>query len=191
MGIPESFPGLGGLIPNWFEEFVGSMLTLHSQEAGHSLVPLFTSLTVALGGLLLGWLVYRGIRSREDPLKKPLGGMYKLLQNKYYLDELYAIIFYRPANWLAETLTYKWLDKGVIDGFLHGIARLGIMLGGVLRNSFDLPVINGAGDAAASSTRGLGALMRTLQKGRVQQYMLIAMAVFTAAGLLIALLIQG
>ncbi len=47
-GIPESFPGLGGLIPNWFEEFVGSMLT-HHPEAGHSLVPLFTSLTVALG----------------------------------------------------------------------------------------------------------------------------------------------
>lgn len=191
VGIPESFPGLGGLIPNWFEEFVGSMLTTHPQAAGHSLVPLFTSLTVALGGLLLGWLVYRGVRTREDPLKKPLGGIYKVLQNKYYVDELYAILFYRPATWLAETLTYKWLDKGVIDGFLHGIAHFGIWLGGVLRNFFDLPVINGAGDTVASSTRGLGTFMRTLQKGKVQQYMLIAMVVFTAAGLLIALLIQG
>ena len=25
-GIPENFPGLGGILPNWFEKFTGSML---------------------------------------------------------------------------------------------------------------------------------------------------------------------
>ncbi len=191
VGIPESFPGLGGLIPNWFEEFVGSMLTTHAEAAGHSLVPLFTSLTVALGGLCLGWLVYRGVTTREDPLEKPLGGLHTVLKNKYYIDELYSIVFYKPAHWIAETFTYRWVDKGVIDGILHAIARFGVWLGGILRNSFDLPVVNGAGDAAASGTRGLGAFLRTLQTGKVQQYMLIAMAVLTVAGCVFALLIQG
>jgi NADH-quinone oxidoreductase subunit L len=189
-GIPESFPGLGGLIPNWFEEFVGSMLT-HHPEAGHSLVPLFTSLTVALGGLLLGWLTYRNVQKAEDPLVKPLGGLHTVLQNKYYIDELYAVIFYKPAHWIAETFTYQFLDKKVIDGILHAIARFGVWLGGIVRNSFDLPVINGAGDAAATGTRGLGAFLQTLQTGKVQQYMLIAVAILSAAGVIFAILIQG
>jgi NADH-quinone oxidoreductase subunit L len=189
-GIPESFPGLGGLIPNWFEEFVGSMLT-HHPEAGHSLVPLFTSLTVALGGLLLGWLTYRNVQKAEDPLVKPLGGLHTVLQNKYYIDELYAVLFYKPAHWIAETFTYQFLDKKVIDGILHAIARFGVWLGGIVRNSFDLPVINGAGDAAATGTRGLGAFLQTLQTGKVQQYMLIAVAILSAAGVIFAILIQG
>jgi NADH-quinone oxidoreductase subunit L len=189
-GIPESFPGLGGLIPNWFEEFVGSMLT-HHPEAGHSLVPLFTSLTVALGGLLLGWLTYRNVQKAEDPLVKPLGGLHTVLQNKYYIDELYAVIFYKPAHWIAETFTYQFLDKKVIDGILHAIARFGVWLGGIVRNSFDLPLINGAGDAAATGTRGLGAFLQTLQTGKVQQYMLIAVAILSAAGVIFAILIQG
>jgi NADH-quinone oxidoreductase subunit L len=189
-GIPESFPGLGGLIPNWFEEFVGSMLT-HHPEAVHSLVPLFTSLTVALGGLLLGWLTYRNVQKAEDPLVKPLGGLHTVLQNKYYIDELYAVIFYKPAHWIAETFTYQFLDKKVIDGILHAIARFGVWLGGIVRNSFDLPVINGAGDAAATGTRGLGAFLQTLQTGKVQQYMLIAVAILSAAGVIFAILIQG
>ncbi len=188
-GIPEEFPGLGGLVPNWFEEFVGSMLHHeHAAEASHSLVPLFTSLAVALGGLLIGWLVYRRVRQASDPLEKTLGKLYTLLKNKYYIDELYDLIFVRPSLWLAETFTNRWLDLGLIDGILHTIGRFGLWMGRLLRNVIDLPVVNGAGDAAASGTRGLGAYLRTRQVGRVQVYMVIAIGLLVAAGLLFYLL---
>ena len=59
VGIPEHFPLLGGLLPNWFHEFVGSTLSETPEGVPFNLVPLATSLFVALGGLLLGWLVYR------------------------------------------------------------------------------------------------------------------------------------
>lgn len=189
VGIPEQFPGLGGLIPNWFEEFVGSMLHYeHPVEVSHSLVPLFTSLAVALGGLLIGWLVYRGVRQAKDPLEKALGSVHTLLKNKYYIDELYSLVFIRPSIWLAETFTDKWLDLGLIDGILHGIGRFGLWVGRVLRNVIDLPVVNGAGDAAAAGTRGLGAYLRSRQAGRVQVYMVIAIGLLVAAGLLFYLL---
>jgi NADH-quinone oxidoreductase subunit L len=189
VGIPEYFPVVGGIVPNWFEEFVGSMLIGHHPDAHHSLVPLITSLVVALGGLSLGWLAYRRIKSRTDPLEKPMGAFHKLLKNKYYIDELYGIVFYRPAAWLAETFTYRWLDLGIIDGFLHAIARFGVWLGGILRNLFDIPVVNGAGDAAASSTRGIGQRLRSLQLGHVQQYMAVAIALLVFAGLLFYVLV--
>ncbi|HWR67189.1 MAG TPA: NADH-quinone oxidoreductase subunit L [Bellilinea sp.] len=184
-GIPADFPGLGGLLPNWFEEFVGSMLHFEHVESVHSLVPLITSLVVALGGLALGWVVYKGLQKPVDPLEKSLGGLHTVLKNKYYIDEFYQAAFIRPALWLADVFTYKFLDQTIIDGVLHGIARFGVWLGNGLRNIIDLPVVNGAGDNAARGTRGLGLYLRSRQSGRIQQYMVIAISLLVLAGLVI------
>ena len=181
-GIPEGFPLLGGLLPNWFGEFVGSMLPLAAPE-GHSLWPLLTSLAASLGGLYLGWRVYRNQPvGAADPLEKALGGLYPWLKNKYYVDEAYQMLLIRPAAWLAETVVYRWVDRGMIDGILHAIGRFGLRLGQALRSGFDVPVINGAGDATGVSVRALGGQLRKLQTGHVQQYMITAMLVVMLAG---------
>lgn len=186
LGIPEHFPGLGGLIPNYFHEVVGSM-TAHVPvaEAIESSIPLLTSLVVALGGLLLGWMVYRKqAANAADPLQLALGRLHTLLKNKYYIDEIYDFLFIRPARWLAETFTAKWMDRGVIDGILHGIARATLWLGGIVRNGFDLPVINGAADGMGKSVRWFGFELKGVQTGKVQQYMLTAIIVIVAFGVM-------
>src|SRR5512140_2248862 len=87
VGIPEHFPGLGGLLPNWFHEFVGSTLAVLPEAAPFNWIPLATSLVVALGGLLIGWLVYRGVKTPEqDFLQIPV------LKNKWYFDEIYSVV---------------------------------------------------------------------------------------------------
>ncbi len=184
VGIPESFPGLGGLVPNWFESFVGSSIPegLHL-PAGHSLVPLLASLVVALGGLLLGWLVYRRqAAGAPDPLAGALGGVYRWLQNKYYLDELYARVLIRPAHWLAETFTDRWIDRGLLDGSLRALVSGGVWLGNFLRNVIDLPVVNGAGNTLGRGARRMGEDLRPMQSGRVQQYMIWTLLAVLAVG---------
>jgi len=185
VGIPEYFPAVGGLLPNWFEEFVGSMLVSHGEMAHFSLLPLGVSVVVALGGLWMGWLTYRGVVRPVDPLEKPLGGIYTLLRNKYYVDEFYQWAFIRPARWLAETLTDRWLDRTIIDGALHSIAGFGVWLGKSLRRWIDLPVINGAGDLTAAGTRNLGAFLRSLQSGRVQIYATVGLGLAAMVAILI------
>ncbi len=185
VGIPEYFPLIGGVLPNWFEEFVGSMLLMHGEKTHHSLIPLGVSVAVALGGLLMGWLTYRRVLKPVDPLEKPLGGIYSLLKNKYYIDEFYQFMFIRPARWLADTLTDRWLDRTIIDGALHSIAGFGVWLGNSLRKWIDLPVINGAGDLTASGTRNFGTFLRSLQSGRVQVYATIGLGVAAAVAILI------
>jgi NADH-quinone oxidoreductase subunit L len=176
VGIPEHFPGLGGVLPNWFHEFVGGTLLEHPEAVAFNLTPLLVSVVVALGGLLLGWLLYRGIRQgAEDPLRRPLGPLYRVLANKYYFDELYAYLFVRPAYWFAEVFTYQFLDRSVIDGILHAVGRFSLRLGAFLRSRFDLPVINGFGDLIGESTKDAGRGFRVVQSGRVQQYLLIGM----------------
>jgi NADH-quinone oxidoreductase subunit L len=175
-GIPEAFPGLGGLVPNWFSEFMGSMLPggEHAAES-HSLAPLFTSLFVSLGGLFAGYLVYRRLKANaEDPMEWSLGSLYKVLAHKYYIDEFYTKVFIQPATWVAEKVVYAWMDVKVIDGVLHGISRFGLWLGDFLRQKFDIPVINRGGDALARSTRLVGSEIRKTQTGKVQDYMFLA-----------------
>ena len=143
VGIPEHFPGLGGLIPNWFHEFVGGTLLEHPEAVEFSWIPLGISLVVALGGLGLGWLVYKDVEAGQpDPLQKPFGPIYNLLQNKWYFDEFYAFFVVKPVIWLSEVFTSQWMDKGVIDGILHFIGKTPIWIGDFLRNKFDKPFIN-------------------------------------------------
>jgi NADH-quinone oxidoreductase subunit L len=187
IGIPEEFPVLGGLLPNWFHEFVGGTLLEHPQALPFNAVPLLTSVGVALTGLLLGWLVYRRVPSgAADPLSRPLGPIYRLLQNKYYFDELYDLLFVRPAYWFAETFVYRWLDRGVIDGFLHAVGRTALWLGSFLRNAIDLPIVNGFGDAVGEGVKRFGRRIRVIQTGRVQEYLVIGL-LFT--GLLLSYVI--
>ncbi len=171
VGIPETFPGIGGLLPSWFHEFVGGTLLEPPAAVGFNPTPLLVSFVVALGGLGLGWLVYRRA-GQTDPVRKPLGPIYTLLEHKYYFDELYDFLFVRPAKWFAEQFTYLFLDRQVIDGTLHRVARILFALGRIFRNNFDAPVINGFGDFTASVTQSFGRLLRRIQTGEVQQYLL-------------------
>jgi len=144
--------------------------------AEFSWVPLATSLVVALGGLLTGWLVYRNVTSaEEDPIKKLLGPVHTLLKNKYYFDELYDAVFVKPLAVFSEKVVYEFMDRKVIDGFLHKVAELTFSLGTIFREKFDLPVINKwFGDGIARQTQNTGEKIRKIQTGNIQQYMVIA-----------------
>ncbi|HPA32738.1 MAG TPA: NADH-quinone oxidoreductase subunit L [Anaerolineaceae bacterium] len=188
-GVPDAFPGLGKILPNWFGEFVGSMLTHGHHEESHSLVPLFTSLVVSLGGLLLGWLVYRNVKAgAADPLEKPLGFFHKWMKNKFYVDEFYEIVLIRPARWLADVFTSQWMDRRFLDGILHGIGKFGLWFGNLVRNYFDVPVVNGVGDDIADGTRKAGSGLRVIQTGQIQQYMVMALLVAIFLGVVVILL---
>jgi NADH-quinone oxidoreductase subunit L len=182
-GIPKAFPGLGGLLPDWFGSFLGGMLPEGFEITGSSLIPLLTSLLVSLGGLFAGWWVYRkNLSSEKDRLEDPLGKLYSLLKNKYRIDELYEKVFIKPSQWYAESFVYQFLDKEVIDGFIHSLARGALGAGVVVRNFFDMPVVNGAGDGLGRGVRGFGGLLKAVQTGKVQQYMMIAILVVVITG---------
>ena len=172
IGIPEQFPVLGGLIPNWFHEFVGSTLAELPKEVQFSWVPLLTSLCVALGGLFFGWLAYRKVKTAtEDRLQIPV------LKNKWYFDELYSYFFIKPAIWISEKFT-SFMDQTVIDGILHNVARFSLFLGHAFRNYFDKPVINEfVGDGTGNVVKASGSGLRKIQAGRIQYYMIASMTV--------------
>ncbi len=195
VGIPEHFPVLGGLVPNWFHEFVGGTLADPStalraglpEAAPFNVIPLLTSLAVALGGLFFGWLAYRNVGSvAQDRLQIPL------LKNKYYFDEIYDFLFIKPAIWFSETFVYQWMDKGLIDGILHSFGKATQAVGATVRKYIDLWFINQTvGDGTAHVTQWAGRRLRPIQSGRIQQYMLVSLFVLLVAASLIYFVALG
>ena len=50
--------------------------------------------------------------------------MHRVLANKYYVDEFYALVIGRPLHWVADTIFLKLGDRFLIDGTLNGMAAL-------------------------------------------------------------------
>jgi NADH-quinone oxidoreductase subunit L len=115
-GFPfkELFAGHG------VEEFFRESLKMHPHiidEMHHIPAAIAYLPTVMMvGGFLVSWLFY--IRRPYIPveLANQHQMLYQFLLNKWYFDELYDLIFVRPAKWLGYTL-WKKGDGFVIDGF--------------------------------------------------------------------------
>jgi len=80
-------------------------------------------------------------------------------------------------------VVYKFMDQKVIDGILHLFGPGTFSIGYAIRNYFDLPVINqGIGDGSYKVTWWFMKIVRPLQTGRVQQYLMFALATFVIVG---------
>ncbi len=82
-------------------------------------VPLWVKLSpfiAMLIGLVTAWVFY--IRAPHIPkaLAERHRGLYQFLLNKWYFDELYDLIFVRPARWLGRFF-WKVGDGKIIDGY--------------------------------------------------------------------------
>jgi len=179
VGVPADFPLLGPLFGgNPFHHFVGEVVEavgVHLPEHDIAWGPVGISVLVALGGLFLGWLVYGRkplTAGQTDPLKRWLGPVHTVLENKYYVDEFYQAVFIRPTIALAKGI-YTWVDRGLIDGILHTVAKVAFQIGRGNR-WFDRNVVDGTVDLVGKGVGQLGKGFRPLQTGRVQNYILVA-----------------
>jgi NADH-quinone oxidoreductase subunit L len=149
-GLVLGIPPESGLIHSWLKPvFAGSdeagivAGSLAARGEGFSLLG-FGGLLLLVGagvGAMGIWLAHRWYV--EDPdaparfvARIPFGlgpGMYAASVNKYYVDDLYQLVFARGGVLLAEALW--WFDAKVIDGAVNGAAWLAQRIGGGLRRS--------------------------------------------------------
>jgi len=77
-----------------------------------------------ISGFVLATVIYRIRPSIADFLQQKAAGLHRLLENKYYIDELYQKIFVSKFVSIGNSLWNK-ADAGFIDGWLvNGSARL-------------------------------------------------------------------
>ena len=188
VGVPTDFPLFGAIFSpehNYFHHLVGATLIAEPSTLTFNPFPVLVSFAVALGGIFLGWWVYWRkplVAGQVDPLVNVLGPIYPVLQNKYYFDELYVAAFVKPAQWFSKNVAYEFIDRGVIDGFLHLVARVFTWIGDFIK-VMNMWLIDGVGDGIPELVGRFGVYFRRLQTGRIQTYMLL----LAIAALMIAL----
>ena len=88
---------------------------------------------VAVLGLLLAWWFYIKNPNAPKRLAQSLRPLYTLLFNKYYVDEIYALLIVRPFLWISTNVLWHGVDEGLVDGIVNGLARVASESGGQLR----------------------------------------------------------
>jgi NADH-quinone oxidoreductase subunit L len=83
------------------------------------------SIVMAILGVFFAWYVY--LKAKMQPARdaaQALPVLYRLLLNKYYVDEIYDAIIIKPLMWLSEFFLWKIFDVGVVDGAVNGSAHV-------------------------------------------------------------------
>ncbi|MEW5765882.1 MAG: hypothetical protein ACOYXN_09770, partial [Acidobacteriota bacterium] len=117
-------------------------------------------------------------RETETPSKLALAlkAPYRLLLNKYFVDEAYSAAFIRPLVKLSEGLW--WWDRWIVDGLVNGVRNLtvGSSVGAL---AVDKYVVDGAGvNGTAAAFRWASRQNRRVQTGEFQHYALGVVAGF-------------
>jgi len=96
----------------------------HLAHAMHE-VPLWVKLSATVAMLLGLWIAWNNYIRRPgaaDAFVRQFPAVHRFVLNKWYFDELYDLIFVRPALWIGR-LFWKQGDEGTIDRFgPHGAA---------------------------------------------------------------------
>jgi hypothetical protein len=140
---------------------------------------LFISIGLVAAGIGLGALLYRraGV---TDPLQQAQPALFRFLENKMWVDEVYAHTVIALSR--AAALVSSWMDRFFWDGLVRVVAGIGQMFGGLFVG-FDERGINAGVDSGATGARGLGRFGSRFHSGQVQLY-LGAVAVAVVALLL-------
>ncbi len=125
VGIPGQEINISKFI--FFSESAGS----HAESMNMGIA--VTSSIVALSGIALAFIVYFFKFIKAESLKKISGPIYTLLENKYYIDEIY--MFFIKNVFFVITEALKWFDRNVVDGAVNLVAFLTRWGGNKLRRT--------------------------------------------------------
>jgi len=129
----------GGFInvPKWLEPIFPEK----AEPGNETLV--YISVAAGVVGIVLAYIMYVAKPRLADSLAKSLGGLYTLLYNKYFVDEVYDATVVLPLVKGSRTVLWKGVDAGFIDGIVNGVG---------------------------TRSRGIGRIFRLLQSGNIRSY---------------------
>lgn len=165
IGFPDAIAHGGDKFGAWLEPVFAPAKAI--LNAGHhpehpsmafEVLLMGVSLGIAIVGLLVAYWMYVKKPVLADKAQEAAGGLHTLVYNKYWMDELYDVLFVNSIVGLSRFL-WKWFDEGVIDGIVNGTATV---------------------------VRGWSGLLRQVQTGLVKDYALsILVGVLAVIGYLV------
>jgi len=146
VGVPAV---LGG--GNWFHRYlqpaIGPIVHagdpgMHGEAAAHGaahasagleLALMALSVAVGIAGILLARHLYLKNTALPGRIADRVKGLYRLVYNKYFVDEAYEASIVRPGYKLSESLLFRIVDVAVIDGIVNGVGIAARIVGSTVR----------------------------------------------------------
>jgi len=123
---------VGGLvgIGNRFEHFLAPVFgatevaegAVEGAGRGTEYLLMGASVTVALLGWWLAYLLYHKRKDLPRKIADALGGFFEAIVNKYWVDELYAAVFVKPLIDGSTRILWQGVDRRVIDDTVNDAA---------------------------------------------------------------------
>ncbi len=126
------FAGYVGIPPIFYEhgdkigEFLAPVLG-HSKGHGSHAEEIFViliSITAAVAGWIIAYKMYIKNTGLPQKLAERFQPAYKLLLNKYYIDELYSKTIVQPMLKASDKLFLGFFDGMIIEGVVNGVPNL-------------------------------------------------------------------
>ena len=124
-------------VPHWLDPM------FPVKEAEVDALIRYTPFAFGFAGIALAYWFYVVNPKIPESLGASLSGLYKLIYNKYFVDEIYNGAVVQPVVKGSRTVLWRGVDAGLIDGIVNGVG---------------------------TRSRGIGAILRLLQSGSVRSY---------------------
>lgn len=154
LGVPHAL-GMGvfpNVLEHWLDPVFEDAIKIIGRGEGGAIhaseyILMILSTAIAIGSIMMAKKFYSN-RNWTTPkrLVKNLPFAYKILDHKWYLDNIYYLGFVDSIFEASQKLLWRFFDVNVIDGFVNGSAKL---------------------------TAGIGEQTRRIQSGVVQNYALL------------------
>jgi NADH:ubiquinone oxidoreductase subunit 5 (subunit L)/multisubunit Na+/H+ antiporter MnhA subunit len=124
----------------------------------------------AVCGILLAAVVYYWQKISAAEIRRQFEPAYQFLVHKWYFDELYDFLWVRPTLVLSRFIAT--IDRNVFDRFLHGVAAFTKELAKWWDLIADRTLVDGIVNLFAGWLHSVGLSFRTIQTGRLRQYVM-------------------
>ncbi|HEX2053368.1 MAG TPA: NADH-quinone oxidoreductase subunit L [Actinomycetota bacterium] len=155
-------------IPGDLNQF-GTWVHYGEEHAAFNPMIAIASTGLALAGFAVGWAIFRLGRVKVDLQRTALAPFYRLLLNKYYLDEIYFRGIVRPVRDGLSRAAY-WVNQHVLDGVVNAAGIVAVKSGTFAYRDVDQGLIDGLVNNLARFAGLAGDKLKFWQTGNMQRY---------------------
>ncbi|HEY4716879.1 MAG TPA: NADH-quinone oxidoreductase subunit L [bacterium] len=170
LAVLAFFSVVGGLLAltmHHFIEPVASYKAVSAVSEHSEWIMVVVSIVAAATGISVAFFFYVARPGVSAGLANRTSGIYRVLLNKYYVDEIYNFLFVRMLLILNSILAK--FDIKIIDGIVNASSALTVDVS-YGSGKFDLSVVDGSVNGISDGVISAGSKARRLQTGNLQNY---------------------
>ena len=182
-----NIPGVYTGFTTWVTTRKNAIVEYHPES--FDLVAMFSGFSAGIFGIGLAYYVYQlSGKAVDGDQKIKIKPIWKILENKYYLDFFYFKFIIDPVK-----ITFaKFIDSfntNILDRFVNGVGVTASKAGDIVYKNLDQEGIDKVLNLSSSGTDTIGSKVKLIQTGKTQQYLMYFLVGVIVISLIILLVL--